>query len=89
MRNVKFKQANRVLGRGEGMMPIHVNNKKVMISKWKVSFLERLAILIMGTVWVKIDSRTVFHKPQVHHPFAVRPYERRKKRGFTPHGEQL
>ncbi len=89
MRNKKFKQANRVLGTGKGKMPIHVNNRRIMTSKWKVNFLERLAILITGTIWVKVDSSNCFHKPTAHHPFAIKSYQRQNKRGFTPHGEQL
>jgi hypothetical protein len=89
MRHGKFKQSNRVLGTGKGKLPIYVNNKQVMISKWKLNLLERVAILFTGTIWIKVDSRKGSHRPQAHHPFALKPYSRINKRGFTPHGEQL
>lgn len=89
MKHKKFKQANRVLGDGKDRLPIYLNNRHVMISKWRLNFLERVAILFTGTIWIKVNSVGGGHRPTVFHPFAVEGYKRTGRRGFTAHGEQL
>lgn len=85
MRNKNFKQSN---GKLHGEMPVYVNNKKIMISRWKANWIERIAILITGNVWIKIDSRKLSHRPQVQHPFiGLENFRNSKKKGFRPFGE--
>lgn len=90
MKTKKFKQCNRVLGKGKNRIHGYENNKNVFTSMWKLSFLERLALLFTGTIWITIDGKTFFHRPKVIHPFlGDKSYKRTGKRGFTPHGEQV
>lgn len=85
MRNKKFKKANRKL---HGQMPVHVNNKRIIISRWKANWIERFAILITGNIWIKVNSKDFSHRPQVQHPFiGLENFRNNKKKGFKPFGE--
>lgn len=56
---VKFKEANRILGKPESN-DVECENLYVFadgtqcVSCWKLSFIERLKILMFGTIWLSV-----------------------------------
>lgn len=62
MKPVRFREANKLLSKPEGMTgmqcdSLHVfSDGQVCVSKWVVSWRERLHCLLRGFVWVRIRS---------------------------------
>lgn len=64
MKPIKFKEANKTLLPPAGVLPTECvsldvyANGETLISKWKMSWKERLSGLIFGTVWLGVLSKT-------------------------------
>lgn len=67
MKALNFKQATHVLDKPQGLkeygkLPIHFQ-KPQCVSKWSVSFRERISILFFGTVFVGVFTDTPIQPP--------------------------
>ena len=67
MKALHFKEATHVLDKPQGLkeygnLPIHFQ-KPQCVSKWKVSWRERISILIFGRVFVGVYSETPLQPP--------------------------
>lgn len=61
MKAVKFKEATKELARPEGMTDkechslwVWNGDKKQCISKWKLSFREKVRAVLFGTIWIGV-----------------------------------
>ena len=58
MQPVEFKEANLVFGKDqEGYLPLYVfRSGETIITKWRLTIVERLWLLITGTLWMHTIS---------------------------------
>lgn len=55
MKPIDFEGSNQVMG---GQVPVNYDReRRVILSKWSVSFSERLSILFRGTLWLAVKGR--------------------------------
>ena len=79
MKPVKFKEQNVVMGEGQSEyfpLPAHRTQAGEVYSKWRLSFRERISVLLRGHVWF---IQWTFNSPkktvnqQTHKPFKQIP----------------
>lgn len=57
MKSSKFKEVNRIFPKSDQSCTLFIyTDKQQCISKWKLSILERLQVLIFGYIWLGIGS---------------------------------
>lgn len=80
MRGIPFAEANKKLlppeGEEESVYTLHVwSDGNICVSKWRMSWRERISALFKGHVWLHVWGQT-------HPPLAIEteyPFERRKQ----------
>ena len=63
MKPIKFKEQNCIYAENQPEylpLPAHKDEKGIVISCWKMTFLERLIALFTGKIWLSLMS---FNKP--------------------------
>jgi hypothetical protein len=81
MKPVGFRECTRTLGPPRGQtdvdpLPIWDDGKQ-LISKWKMSWAERLSALLFGTVWLQV--RSSYTQPPVALTVTRQIFERRER----------
>ena len=79
MKPVKFKQQNCVIAKDQPEylpLPAYKNEDGIVTTCWKLSFIERIGILITGKIWWQIMTFNKSLQPQ--RPSIKNPLEEQK-----------